>query len=211
MARSDRKRIGDKPFSGLTSDVSKQAKDKIAELSSKLEEGQPKDLKWTALDGTGVHTIYQEMVDCEIDDTSNGIEVYNNEGVNLSEGVGKIDTLIAHKGYTTIVDYKTHDMTNWTLAYAERLGREHGQQVKGYVDGTQIASGIKGYIIAVGRLPRDAEAKAAYVQAVAEHGVDVKFTEGGEPEDVVKAVREAMQQTEQTTELKGGPYVVEGY
>jgi hypothetical protein len=42
----------------------------------------------------------------------------------------------------------------------------------------------------------------AYVDAVKLHKIDVLFPSGGDPDEVVKSVRKAMQQTEEYAQVK---------
>lgn len=192
MMGSDRKRAKDKPKYNSDLEAGERAADNLEALTEKL--------RWTAQDGTRIHKIYEQSVEDAIDDVDNDVAVWNGEAVGVSrEGrlYGVIDTSIEHGDHTTIVDYKTHDMTDWTVAKAKRIGKEQGKQVESYVRSPQTPSDAQGYIIAVGRRPKDVEVEKAYVEVLAKHGVKVKFAEGGEPEHVVKAVREAMSQTEQ--------------
>jgi hypothetical protein len=57
--------------------------------------------------------------------------------------------------------------------------------------------GTKGYIIAIGRPSQSREVLNTYVETVQTHDIGVLFPSGGEPEDVVASVRQAMKQTKE--------------
>jgi len=157
---------------------------------------QGDDLHWTAQDGTADHVIYQDSVEDALDDPDKGMSVYNNERVTNSDGSqGIIDSRINN----TIVDYKTNDMSRWSVADATRFGHEHGSQVQGYVESVDTPADSQGFIIAAGRPPGDETVQEAYVQAADQHQVEVKFTRGGEPEDIVSSVEEAVTETRMTS------------
>ena len=156
------------------------------------------DLRWTAQDGTADHVIYGQAVEDALDDPDKGINVYNNEHVTKPDGSeGIIDTRINN----VIVDYKTHDMSNWTVRQATNFGHEHGQQVQDYVQSPDTPADAEGYVIAAGRRPNDPLAQQAYTRTLAEHDVGVKYPAGGEPQDIVNSAREAYQEANTTPPL----------
>ena len=153
---------------------------------------QGNDLHWTAPDGAIAHDGYQRAVEEALDDTDNGVSVYNNEQVTNPDGSqGFIDTRINN----TILDYKTNDMSKWTSGDAVRFGHEHGKQVQGYVESPDTPDNAKGYIIAAGRPPQDTQVKKTYTNTLAEHDVGVKYPSGGEPQDIVNSVDEAFHES----------------
>ncbi len=159
------------------------------------------ELDWTARDGTILHTAYEDAVDDELGDPDNGVYVYNNYEVTIEKEDGSltngvIDTLIEHGDKATIVDYKTNDMSDWTISEAIHQAHEHGQQVKEYVDSPDTPSNAEGLIIAAGRSSLSSDAQQAYIDTLASYDVEVKFTEGGTPEDIVDAVEAAMSDSE---------------
>jgi hypothetical protein len=175
-----------------TKDVKPTAKSE-ANLSEKgIGSMQGKDLNWTAQDGTIDHAIYEQSVEDALDDLENDVSVYSNEQVTKPDGSqGLIDTRVNN----TILDYKTNDMRDWTTANAAHYGHEHGQQVQDYVESPDTPADAKGYIIAAGRPPRDPQVQQTYTGTLAEHGVGVKYTAGGEPQDIVNSVKEAVNET----------------
>jgi hypothetical protein len=163
---------------------------------------KPKDIKWTPQDGTRYHSICQQTVLDQIEDVDNDIEVINNQSIIIKDkdgnpGVGIIDTLIEHKGNNTLIDYKTNDMNSWSISDAKRFGDEHGNQLERYVKSQNTLQGTKGYIIAIGRPSQSSEVLNTYVETVQTHDIGVLFPSGGEPEDVVASVRQAMKQTKE--------------
>jgi hypothetical protein len=110
------------------------------------------------------------------------------------EEQGYIDTLIEQGNKAIIIDYKTHDMSSWTLADAEYFGHEHGPQVQEYVHSPGRPSNTTGYIVAAGRSPDDAQVKEAYAATLSLYGVEARFPCGGEPEAVAQTVRQIAQE-----------------
>jgi hypothetical protein len=162
-------------------------------------------LNWSHEDGTCFHTICQQAVQDEIEDVDQGVEVANGQEVSLLNDVGEpkkgvVDSIIEHQGQNTLVDYKTNDMSQWSIVDASRFGQEHGSQVQGYVQSPEIPKGAKGYIISIGKPSTSLEVTKAYEDALKQHGVDVVFAQGGTPEDVVSAVKTAMNKTRSSSE-----------
>lgn len=158
------------------------------------------DLNWTHVDGTKDHPIYEQAAYDAIDDPDNEVHVWNEEAVRIknedgSMGIGKIDTRIDHGEKTTLLDYKTNDMLNWTHSDASRHGHDHGSKMRQYMESPDTPDDSKGTLIQIGRPSKDPIISDTYHNAAAEHGVNVKFPEGGEPDDVVASVREAMDET----------------
>lgn len=171
-----------------------EAKPMFGETGKRAMQGD--DLQWTAQDGTADHVIYQYSVEDALDDPDQDVYVYNNEKVTNPDGSqGVIDTRINN----TIIDYKTNDMSLWSVSDARRFGYEHGRQVQGYVESPDTPDNARGYIIAAGRPPRDPKAQEAYTSTLAEHGIGVKYTAGGEPDDIVNSVNETLQDTQSQT------------
>jgi len=155
---------------------------------------------WSAKDGTNYHSISQQSVEDSIDDIDNGIEVTNNLPVkvkdeNGDDQYGIVDTLIEDNGNNTIIDYKTHDMSTWTISDAIRYGYEHGSQVNGYMHSPEVPRSSRGEIFAVGKSSSSDDVAQAYVKAVGEYGVGTVFVPGGEPDDVVRAAKASMKKT----------------
>jgi hypothetical protein len=164
---------------------------KAMQGETEVKTENPSDLKWKAEDGTAAHTIYERSVEDSLDDQDKDVSVYSNEVITLPDGqTGIIDTRVN----STIVDYKTHDMSNWKKADAIHFGHEHGQQVENYVNSPNTPTDAKGYIIAAGKPPADASVQQKYTDTLAGHGVDVKYPVGGEPEDIVTAVEKAVKE-----------------
>jgi hypothetical protein len=158
-------------------------------------------LRWTRQDGSIYHAICQQEVQDQIEDVDRGIEVNNNYPVTVLDGDGVaqnglIDTYVAHQGHNTVIDYKTNDMSCWTVADAVRFGHEHGSQVQGYIKSPDMPSNAQGYVLSVGKVSSSADVMQAYGNALAQHGVKCVFVDGiGDPNDVVAAVRKCIKQT----------------
>lgn len=156
---------------------------------------------WTHEDGSIYHAICEQEVQYQIEDGDRGIEVNNNFPVTVqakdgTPRTGYIDSCIEDNGYTSIIDYKTNDMSTWSINDANRFGHEHGSQVQAYVNSPEVSSQAKGYVLSLGRVSNSPEVAQAYAKAVAEHGVQLVFVDGeGAPDDVVKAVRKCVKKT----------------
>ena len=173
---SDSKQATDRQLTRAGDKDANKAKGNIERLS----------LSWTAKDGRDGHAIYGRTVEDALDDTDKGVNVYSNEQVTLPDGRnGFIDTRINE----TIIDYKTHDMIDWTEADAKHYGNEHGEQVRGYMESPDTPDDALGFIIATGRSPDTDGVWKVYQDTLAEYGVGVRYATGGKPNDVLNSVK----------------------
>ena len=156
---------------------------------------------WTHEDGSIYHAICEQEVQYQIEDGDRGIEVNNSFPVTVhakdgTPKTGYIDSWIEDNGYTSIIDYKTNDMSAWSINDANRFGHEHGSQVQAYVNSPEVPSQARGYVLALGKVSASPEVTQAYKKAIAEQGVQLMFVDGdGTPDDVVKSVRKCMKKT----------------
>ncbi len=162
-------------------------------------------LNWSHEDGTRFHSICQQSVQDGIEDVEQDVEVINGQEVSLLSDTkepkkGVVDTLVEHQGQYTLVDYKTNDMSQWSVVDAARYGQEHGSQVQSYLQSPKIPQGARGYIISVGKPSPSIEVTNAYKDALKQHEVDVVYAQGGNPDDVVSAVKTAMNKTQSSSE-----------
>jgi hypothetical protein len=149
--------------------------------------------------GTFAHGAYEWSAEERFEDVESNrpVIVTKPDG---SEAQGYIDTLINER---VIVDYKTNNMRDWSVADAQRYGNEHGQQVKGYVNSPEMPSDARGWIIATVP-PESAEVRQAYTDAAGVHDVGVKFSGSEQQADVMEAVSEAVAESEPVATYTGG-------
>jgi ATP-dependent exoDNAse (exonuclease V) beta subunit len=190
-------------------DIDEPSKGKGAKLTSegmKAIQGSNKaakenNLQWTAKDGTMYHSYAQQAVDSSIDNVDKNVEVTNNLPVTKTDRYenqkyGIVDTLVEDNGHNTLIDYKTNDMSHWTIEEATRYGNEHGAQVASYIKSPEVPPSTRGYVLAIGKLSSSPEVTKAYEAALKKHGIETFFVGGdGKSEGVVKAVRSAMRKT----------------
>lgn len=178
-----------------------------------------------AVNATILHTAYEDAVRKAVEDPDQGIHVYNQDlvgtingkskaGKGLSDsksdqvanGKGFIDTRIDQevngKTFTTIIDYKTHDMSQWSKSDAERYAKEFGEQMSKYQKSPDTPEVVKLFLIHTGKKPEDPSVLESYKDAAALHGFEVKFpimkdTEVFEDhvQGLIQSVQEAMDET----------------
>jgi hypothetical protein len=163
------------------------------------------ELEWNHIDGSRDHAIFGQAVEDALDDPDKkaqrkAVSVYSNAFRNVKneeemEKNGFADSVIEHDGKATILEYKTDDMSRWTVAEAQARGDDYGRQVQSYVQSKDSPLNCKGYIIAVGRPPIDDLASQEYIKTLTHYDINVIFTKGGDISDVVNAAKEAMEMT----------------
>ncbi len=146
---------------------------------------------WTAVDGTKYCRACEEFVWDRLDehrgksvDRQEYVRVRNSEGA-FSDGW--VDLLIDGRH---VVDFKSHDLSQWNEAKARQEGSAFGRQVRGYLDSPDLAgSGGEGYLFMVGKETANPDAMKALEEAAGAHGVKVVFVRGdGRLESVCDAV-----------------------
>jgi hypothetical protein len=163
-----------------------------------------KDGSWTAGDGTTIHGGYEGAAEAHLTrldhvdyvESEYPVRVANEDG---SLRNGKIDTYVEHGNHTTLIDYKSHDMANWTPAKAKASGQEHGQQMWEYLQSEDTPANAQGFILQVGRPSNDPEVMQAYRKhAEAFPGVRVISSPGGDLQSVARSTEDAVSQTKNT-------------
>ncbi len=150
------------------------------------KKGQGAIQGWSAQDGTGTHRLYEDSVEDALDETAERDGVCREVSSEMSTSAGNVDTYIQKGKNGLVIDYKTHDMTNWTVADANRYAQEHGQQVQGYMtaisqDGADYSvpsDKLAGYIVAVNKLPQEEKALQAYQDVLNSFGVQFVSSDG---------------------------------
>jgi len=167
----------------------------ILSIDTKMDtsESVQTSYQWTAGDGQGIHQYYEGAVEDAFDQTAESEdgddrEVYSEEGTVA----GYIDTFICRGNDGIVIDYKSHDMQNWSVSDARRYAQAHGLQVQGYVEALKAEdnhpNNVTGYVFACNRLPSNPEVFEAYKSTLAQYGIQVISPVSGEAEDVVKEV-----------------------
>jgi hypothetical protein len=150
--------------------------------------------KWTPKDGTHAHQYYELAVEDALDQTakSNGAcrEVYS----EMTNSAGTLDTYIRRGEKGIVIDYKTHDMTEWPQADALREGKKQGEQVLRYLtaickDENILAQHIHGYVIHTGKPPNDMQVLNAYRSELNDHNIGLAPCKDGDAKSVVNAVK----------------------
>jgi hypothetical protein len=182
--------------------------DSVSESGKSAIQGRWQGEKWSHVDGSIMHSIYEQKAYDELDNPEEGISVWNEEPIFVADAhgnkkIGKVDTRIDHGNNTTLIDYKTNDMNDWTEADGRRFGHEHGEKMKEYMESNQTPVGSLGYIIQCGRLPKNEYAKRVYSDSIEQYGGKVLFPDDGTPESVIGSVREAMEKTEEKNRESG--------
>lgn len=150
---------------------------------------------WSAKDGTGAHDLYETAVEDALDETATRDGVCREVSSEMMTSAGEIDTYIQKGNKGLVIDYKTHDMSNWTVSNAQVYGKEHGQQIQQYM--TAISQdtasysvpfeNLTGYVVAVNKLPKNPQALQTYLAALNFFGVSF-ISSDGNTESVTKTV-----------------------
>lgn len=137
--------------------------------------------------GTFAHEAYQVAADARFDNVDHNVPVIVTKP-DGTEGQGYIDTLINDR---VIIDYKTNYMPGWSVSDAIRYGHEHGRQIQEYVQSNDTPADAQGWIIATVP-PGSDDVRTAYVDALAQYQVGVKFSADEDQDSVMDAVSDAV-------------------
>lgn len=140
--------------------------------------------------GTFAHEAYGYAAEDKYGDAA---DIERRVGVTKPGGWladGEVDLAVGN----ALIDFKTCDMRDWTTTEARAAAREHGQQMKEYVDSPDTPADAKGWIIAT--VPPDSQVvRDAYAATLSEYNVGVKFAKGEDQASVMKAVDKAVKDT----------------
>ncbi len=168
----------------------------IPETTKQLSPDATKSIQgWTAQDGGDLHRYYEYAVEDALDETAlqdSGCREVFSEFPTAENG--RIDTFIKKDNKGLIVDYKSHDMSDWSVSEAIRQAQDHGRQVQNYMASITESEGIDssnvwGHIILVGKLPKDKEALEAYQTTLNTFNVGMETSSTGEEKDIVDIVK----------------------
>ncbi len=159
------------------------------------EKGRGAMQGWTALDGTNLHMLYEGVVEGALDQTALHEGICREVSSEMGTSAGELDTYIKKGNQGLVIDYKTHNMSGWSLGDAEKYATEHGSQVQKYMhtisqDGVGYsipAANLAGCILAVGKLPEKPQVLSTYQTVLGSFGVNF-MASPGDAESVKKAV-----------------------
>ncbi len=137
--------------------------------------------------GVFAHQAYKAAAYDSFDDVDEEVPVII-KGEDGSEQQGYIDNIIDDQ---VLIDYKTHDMRNYSSAEAEVLAENIGKKMQEYVKALGDSSEHKGYIISTVP-PESNEVRKAMEATLAKYDVRIIFSESEQPEDVIKSVKKAV-------------------
>lgn len=141
--------------------------------------------------GRWIHQGYGEEAEARFDDAVIEDMVNVERDGYVSEG--RIDLRVDDK---YLFDYKTHDMREWTDTQATRYGDEHGKQMRSYVESWDTPDDAHGWLVST--VPPNSEfVREAYSSAAGKHNVDVIFGKSEQPEDVIDAIENTIDQMEE--------------
>jgi hypothetical protein len=145
--------------------------------------------------GTFAHEAYGYAAEDKYGDRA---DVERRVGVTKPDGrmaEGEVDLTVGN----ALIDYKSCDMRDWTASEASAAAREHGQQMKEYVESPDTPANAKGWIIATVP-PNSQEVRDAYSGRLKEYGVGVEFAKGEDQASVMRATDAAVERTPQQDE-----------
>lgn len=178
------------PFSEVQENLKAQNDFKSDQLS---EEATEEKRGWTRQDGSGFHQLVEETVEEKYDQTAVHDDPKSDRTVEsekiLSDG-RRIDTLITKDNKGIVIDYKTHDMANWTEAKAIIFADLYGPTIQGYTqmqnDGVPLDT--QGYIVFCNNLPKGEGVFNLLCTRLSHYGVKVEVVEGAGVYAVTEAV-----------------------
>lgn len=149
---------------------------------------------WSPERGKELHNIIEALLEDNLDTTAFFLEDELNCEIYSEYPIpeGKIDTLVKKGEGSLIIDYKTHNMENWTIKDAQKHGELHSLQVNTYLNSKSpdIPKYRTGYIILCNQGSENEQILTEYMKTVLDKNVLVEICESGEPEEVVDIVRD---------------------
>lgn len=161
-----------------------------SQLGGKGVKAMQGDTDTPAKFGTFAHEAYGYAA---ADKYGDAADIERPVGVTKSNGSlaeGRVDLAVGN----ALIDYKTCGMRNWTKTEARAAAREHGQQMKEYMDSPDTPANAKGWIIAT--VPPDSQVmRDAYATTLNDYNVGVKFAKSEDQASVMEAVGKAVKDT----------------